>query len=97
MPAKLSNLTVTADLNHGQVTATVETSDDGFKTIRSQARIPLRDGADTHPLGDLEGTPRGVRVRFDLARGKPAAATPVIDAFRITGEPAGEKSAKSDP
>ena len=97
VPAKLGNLTVTADLNHGRVTATVETSDDGFKTVRSRTRIPLRDGVSTYPLAGLEGTPRGVRVRFDLARGKPAAATPVIDAFRITGEPAGEKSAKSDP
>ena len=86
VPAKLGELTVTADLNDGRVTATVQTSDDGFQTVRSQIQIVIRDGVNTYPLDSLEGEARAVRVRLDLVRG-PEAASPVVDGFRITGEP----------
>jgi len=73
------------------VTATVQTSDDGFQSVRSQVAIPVRDGVNAYPLESLEGTSRAVRVRFDLALGTTAtAAAPVVDGFRIAGEPAGE-------
>jgi len=85
-PARLRDVTVAAELNGGQATLTVETSDDNFKTIRSQAQMPVKDGVHTHPLRDLAGS--AVRVRFELARPSQPAASPVIDGFRITGESA---------
>jgi len=88
VPAKLVDLTVTADLNQGSVTATVETSDDEFNTVRSQVRISVKDGVNTYPLDSVEGAARGVRVRLELAPGKEAAASPVVDGFRITATPA---------
>ena len=87
MPAKLDTFSVTADLNGGQVTATVETSDDGFNTVRSQFQIVVKDGVNRYPLDSLQGTARAVRVRLDLARGQ-GSASPIIDGFRITGQPA---------
>jgi len=84
VPAKLRELTVAADLNDGRVTATVQTSDDGFETVRSQVEIVIRDGVNSYPLDGLEGAARGVRVRLDLARG-PEAASSLVDGFRITG------------
>jgi hypothetical protein len=94
VPAKLHDLTVAADLNQGSVTATVQGSDDGFKTVQSQLEIVVRDGVNTYPLDRLEGSARAVRVRLDLARGPEAAASPVVDGFRITGEPADHASRK---
>ena len=87
VPAKLIDLTVAAELNDGQVTATVETSADGFQTVRSQVEITVRDGVNSYPLDALQGVSREVRVRFDLVRGNEADPSPVIDGFRITGEP----------
>ena len=87
VPAKLDELTATADLNGGQVTATVETSDDGFKSVRSHTQVPIEDGVNSYPLDGLQGAARAVRVRFDLVRAKEAAASPVVDGFRITGQP----------
>ncbi|MFH1920631.1 MAG: discoidin domain-containing protein [Planctomycetota bacterium] len=94
VPAKLNDLTVAAELSHGEVTATVQTSNDGFQTVRSEVQIPVRDGVNTYPLDSLEGAPRAVRVRLDLVRGKETAATPVVDGFRITGKATGETSGK---
>jgi hypothetical protein len=86
--AKLDSLTVAADLNGGRVRATVETSRDGFQTIQSRSRIRVRDGVNSYPLRALSGASRAVRVRFDLSPARNAPATPVIDAFQITGKPA---------
>jgi hypothetical protein len=83
--ARLSDLTVAADLNGGRVEATVETSDDGFRTVRSRMPLTLDDGVKTYALAGLSDAARAVRVRLDLAASKDAAATPVVDAFRITG------------
>ena len=91
VPARLHELTVAADLNRGRVTATVQTSDDGFESARSQLEIVIRDGVNTYPLDSLEGAARAVRVCLDLARG-PEATSPLVDGFRITGEPAEQAS-----
>ncbi|MFH1920632.1 MAG: discoidin domain-containing protein [Planctomycetota bacterium] len=87
VPARLLDLTVAAELNGGQVTATVETSADGFQTVRSQVQITVRHGVNSYPLDALQGVSREVRVRFDLVRGNEADQSPVVDGFRITGEP----------
>jgi hypothetical protein len=89
--ARLAELIVAVDLHGGSVTATVETSNDGFRTIRSEAQIALQEGVNTYPLADLRGASRAVRVRFKLDAGRGAAARPVIDAFRVTGRPANER------
>ena len=84
-------ITVAAELHGGQVTATVETSNDGFKTAASLVPIKLSDGVVTYPLDSPQTPSRQVRVVFELRRvgGSGDAATPVIDGFRISGEPAG--------
>ncbi|MFH1266574.1 MAG: LamG-like jellyroll fold domain-containing protein, partial [Planctomycetota bacterium] len=88
VPARLTDMTVAAELNQGSVTATVEASDDQFKTVRSQVQIAVKDGMNTYPLDSFEGAVRAVRVRLELAPGKEAAASPVVDGFRITAKPA---------
>ena len=86
--ARLQQFTVAAELNRGRVTATVETSNDGFQNVQPQLHIKVQDGVNTYPLDPLKRASRAVRVRFDLAPGKAAAATPVVDGFRITAQPA---------
>ena len=81
MPASPKELTVAADLNGGQISVTVETSDDGFRTVRSHARLFLRDGVKAYSLRGLWG--HAVRVRFGLLRPRGAAASPSVDGFRL--------------
>jgi len=50
VPAKLIDLTVAADLNGGRVTATIEASDNGFRTIQAQMKVPIRDGVHAYPV-----------------------------------------------
>jgi hypothetical protein len=86
-PAELQSLEVAADLCAGQVTATVETSNDGFKTVQSRTEITLRDGVSTYPLDQIKGAADSIRVGFTLVRPAPDQAPPLIDAFRVTGGP----------
>jgi hypothetical protein len=85
---KLDNMTLSADLNGGGVTATIQTSDDGFNTIRGSIRLAVSDSVSTYSLDPLPGKARMVRVRFDLTPSGGGTTTPVIDALRMTGEPA---------
>ncbi len=80
----LKELTVAADLNGGKVSVVVETSDDGFRTVRAQTRLAAKDGVCAYPLQGLQG--RTVRVRFELLRQPGAAASPVVDGFRLASE-----------
>ena len=89
VPVRLDKLTVAADLNGGQVTALVETSNDGFKTIQADGRIPVRDGVNTYSLDGAHYVASTIRVQFELSRGKDAAATPTVDGFRVTAIHAG--------
>ena len=92
-PAELQTLEVAADLGPagdlgaGQVTATIKTSNDGFKTVRARTEITLRDGVNTYPLDQLKGVANSIRVGFTLVRPAPEQAPPLIDAFRIIGGP----------
>ena len=88
VPAKLKDITVAADLNGGKVTATVETSNDGFRTVASRIQLPIGDGVQTYSLDTLQSPSRAVRVRFELTCGEQSASTPAIDAYRITAEAA---------
>jgi len=90
VPATLRDLAIAADLNGGRVQATVETSDDGFKTVRSSIRLAVEDGVRTYPLNALKNAAPAVRVRLDLAPALGGAATPVVDAFRMTAVPANQ-------
>lgn len=85
--AKPTGLTVAAELNGGQVTATAETSNDGFKTVSSSATIRLRDGVNSYSLDSMPGSGQAVRVRLDLTCGPDKASSPVVDGFRITAKP----------
>jgi hypothetical protein len=84
-PAELQSLEVAADLCAGQVTATIEISDDGFKTVQSCSDIPLRDGVSAYPL--MTRAASSMRIRFTLVRPDPDQVPPLIDAFRVIGAP----------
>jgi hypothetical protein len=80
MLASPKELTVAADLNGGQISAAVETSDDGFQTVRPHTRLSVRDGVKAYSLRGLRG--HAVRVRFELLR-QPGASSPIVDGFRL--------------
>jgi hypothetical protein len=81
MLASPRELTVAADLNGGQISVAVETSDDGFKTVRSQRKLSVRDGVKAYSLRGLRG--HAVRVRFELLRPRAADDSPIVDGFRL--------------
>jgi hypothetical protein len=87
VPAKLTELTVAADLHGGQVTAVVETSNDGFASVLSSSEVRLRDGVGSYPLTGIKQAAQMIRVRLVLARGADAATSPAVDGFRISAEP----------
>jgi hypothetical protein len=82
VPAGLQELTVAAELNGGQASVAIETSDNGFKTVTSAHQGPVQDGVNAVALKGVRG--RAVRVRFELLRPAGTAAAPVIDGFRVT-------------
>jgi hypothetical protein len=86
-PAQLTDLMVTTDLHGGQVNATVETSNDNFKTVGSSADVPIRDGVNTYSLSSIKDPSQMVRVRFTLKPGADPMQSPVVDGFRITVQP----------
>jgi len=86
-PTELQALEVAADLRAGRASATVETSNDEFKTVQSRTEIALRDGVITYPLDSIRGAATNIRVAFTLVRRDPEQTSPIIDAFRVTGSP----------
>ena len=93
LAATPTDLTVAADLRGGEVTATVELSNDGFRSVASTVVVRVRDGVNTYPLGAIR-TPGKVRLRLDLAASPDAAESPVIDGFRLEAAPPRERSAE---
>ncbi len=85
--ADLQSLEVAADLFAGQIAATVETSNDGFKTIQAQCDVSLKDGVNTYPLDPAKGGANSLRVGFTLVRSAPDQTPPLVDAFRVMGVP----------
>ena len=85
--AELRTLEVAVDLCAGQVTATVETSNDGFNTVQAHIEIALRNGVSTYPLDPIKGEANSLRVGFTLVRPDPDQTPPLIDAFRVIGNP----------
>jgi len=81
VPATPTKAVVAVDLRGGQAAMTVDTSDDAFRTIRSQIRVVLKDGVNTYGLQGIQG--RRVRVRFELVRRAAVLDSPLIDAFSI--------------
>jgi len=84
VPGKPGDLAVAADLNGGRVAVCVETSGDGFTTVQSRARFALLDGVRAYPLS-IRKAAQAIRVWFRLTPAPGAAATPVVDGFRLTG------------
>jgi hypothetical protein len=87
-PAALQEIAVAADLNGGQVTAIVETSNDAFQTSQCCGRIPLRDGVCAYPLDRQNDPASAVRVTLQMEAAHGGQSAPVIDGFRIVGQPA---------
>ncbi|MCL5744455.1 MAG: hypothetical protein M1541_11110 [Acidobacteria bacterium] len=83
-----TTVTVATELHTGRVTAIIETSDDGFRTVRSKSAVELQDGIQDYPLEPALGAARAVRVRSDLSRGPSPLSSPLIDGFRIVAHPA---------
>ena len=88
--ARATVLTVAAELNSGSASATIETSDDDFRTVRSKTTMQVEDGVRAYPLPPEQGNSRAIRVRFHLSRGSDPGSSPLIDGFRVTGRPADE-------
>lgn len=83
VPCHLAELTVAVDLNGGQANATVEVSDDAFRTAGARVTVAVVDGVKTYSLKGLGG--RSVRVWLELVRPSGTAASPVVDGFRLVG------------
>ena len=83
-----TELTVAAELNTGSVRATIETSDDDFRTARTETTIEIENGVRTYTLTPELGSSKLVRVRFHLSRGSDPELSPLIDGFRLIGRPA---------
>ena len=77
-------MTIAAELNGAEGSASVETSGDAFVTADASPSMPLRDGVHSYAVCGRPG--RAVRLRFDLLRRDPQAASPVVDGFRVTAE-----------
>jgi hypothetical protein len=84
VPAGPQELTVAAELNGGEASVTVETSDDGFATVTSGRTVSVLDGVNSCALQGVQG--HAVRLRFDIRRPTATATAPVIDGFRVTAE-----------
>jgi hypothetical protein len=95
--ARGTELTVATELNSGGVTATIEVSDDGFRTVRSKTVIQVEDGVRAYVLPPDLGVTRAIRVRFDLSRGSDPDSSPVIDGFRVVGQPADQPATAGKP
>ena len=61
VPAALTDLTVSTDLHGGRATASVETSDDAFRTVASSGPIRLEDGIHSYALRDDQAGANGSR------------------------------------
>ena len=86
--ARVTELTIATELNSGRVTAMIEVSDDGFRTVQSRTAIQVKEGVQAYPLRPELGIARAIRVRFDLSRGSDPGSSPLIDGFRVVGQPA---------
>jgi hypothetical protein len=91
VPARLRELTVAVDLRGGQATAAIETSDDGFDSVRSRTEVPLLEGVAVYPLGAARCVGRHARIRIELRRGADAATSPSVDGFRLVAAPQAER------
>ena len=49
-PAKLQEFIIAAELHGAEVTASIETSEDGFKTVASQQEMAVRDGVNAYTM-----------------------------------------------
>jgi len=83
--ARVSELTVATTLNSGKVSLTIEGSDDGFRTVRSNTTMQVKDGIQTYEFPPEFGVVRAIRVRFNLTRGADSVLSPLIDGFRVIG------------
>jgi len=86
-PARLVALRVEATLRGGSVQAVVETSDDGFRSVRERRPVTVRPGERTYALNALRRPARCARVRFLLTRS--LAAPPEVRGFSLTARPLG--------
>ena len=57
-----------------------------FAEFLNEQGNQVQDGVSTYPLKSLKSGSRAVRVQFELSPGNQGAATPVIDAYRITAK-----------
>ncbi len=78
-------LSVATELHGGAIVATVQTSNDEFKSVHDEPPIRLQEGAHEYSLRGPVGAARAVRLRLDFVRGPNPGETPTINGFRLTG------------
>jgi len=88
-PVRLSGLRTEIALNGGSVDATVETSDDGFATMRERIPVSLKDGDQLAELKP-EFPARFVRLRLKLNAPADRSRSPVVTKFVLSGLPASQ-------
>ncbi len=85
-PVRITALRTTTTLNDGGISARIETSNDGFKTIAETREIPLKSGEQTTAINGLNPAPQAHLV-VTLATSAEAAVSPVMEFIELAGDP----------
>jgi hypothetical protein len=83
---QLTAIRTTAMLNDGTITAHLETSIDGFRTIVATERLAIRTGENLLPLSS-QPPARCSRLVVTLESTADAVVSPLLQAIELTGEP----------
>ena len=83
---RITALRSTAALNGGGISARIETSNDGFKTIAATQSLELKDGDQTASLKDLPPATQA-RVVFSLTTPVTAKSSPLLHRMELTAKP----------
>ena len=83
---RITALRTNSALNDGTISARIETSDDGFKTIAAKQSVELKDGEQVTALKDLPPASQA-RVVFTLATPGTAKSSPLLSRMELTAKP----------
>jgi len=81
---QVTALRTSASLNDGTITAKVETSNDGFKTVAETREIPVKPGDQNTPIDGFQPTSHA-RVVITLATPESAESSPVLSSAELVG------------
>jgi hypothetical protein len=85
-PVRITTLRTRAALNDGSISARIETSNDGFKTLTATQSVELKDGDQTAVIKDLPSASQA-RVVFTLSIRESAKLSPLLSRMELTAAP----------